>query len=151
VSEGQGEPKSEPIKMLNIKDDKKMSLDYNKNIIPKAKDLRKNMTPQEKHLWHDFLSKYPKTFRFQRQKTINNYIADFYCHKAKLIIELDGSQHFTDEGKIYDNERTDILQAYGLTILRFTNYEIDKNFNSVCKYIDCYINEFDKSIENTDS
>ena len=119
-----------------------MSLPYNKNIIPKAKELRKNMTPQEKHLWYDFLSKYPKEYRFQRQKTINNYVADFYCHKAKLVIELDGSQHFTDEGIIYDNERTEILQAYGLTIIRFTNYEIDKIFDSVCKQIDCHINNF---------
>ena len=122
-----------------------MSLPYNKNLITKAQNLRKNMTPQEKHLWYDFLSKYPKTFRFQRQKTINNYIVDFYCHEAKLIIELDGSQHFTNDGKIYDNERTEILQAYGLTVLRFTNYEIDKNFDSVCKHIDCYIN---KTVEN---
>ena len=116
-----------------------MSLEYNKNIIPKAKELRKNMTPQEKHLWYDFLSKYPKTFRFQRQKTINNYIADFYCHKAKLIVELDGSQHFTEEGKIYDKKRDEILQSYGLTILRFTNYEIDKKFDIVCEAIDFYI------------
>ena len=128
-----------------------MSLPYNKNIIPKAKELRKNMTPQEKHLWYDFLSKYPKTFRFQRQKTINNYIVDFYCHKAKLVIELDGSQHFTDEGIIYDKERTEILQTYGLTIVRFTNYEIDKKFDSVCKYIDCYINNLDGSSINKES
>ncbi len=70
-----------------------MSLEYNKKLIPRAKELRKNMTKQENHLWYDFLRIYP--VRFQRQKTIDNYIADFYCHKAKLIIELDGSQHFT--------------------------------------------------------
>ena len=128
-----------------------MSLPYNKNLIPKAKKLRKNMTPQEKHLWYDFLSKYPKTFRFQRQKTINNYIVDFYCHKAKLVIELDGSQHFTDEGIIYDKERTKILQTYGLTIVRFTNYEIDKKFDSVCKYIDCYINNIGENSTNKES
>ena len=114
-----------------------MSLKYNKNLIPKAKELRKNMTPQEKRLWYDFLSKYPK--RFQRQKTINNYIADFYCHEAKLIIELDGSQHFTEEAQIYDNERTEILQAYGLTVMRFQNNDIDKNFNKLCVCIDNYI------------
>ena len=123
-----------------------MSLKYNKNIIPKAKELRKNMTPQEKHLWYDFLSTYP--IRFQRQKTINSYIADFYCHMAKLVIELDGSQHFTDEGRVYDKERDDILRAYGLTILRFTNYEIDKNFDSVCEYIDCYIKDFAGNLED---
>ena len=97
------------------------------------------MTPHEKHLWYDFLSKYPKEFRFQRQKTIDNYIADFYCHKAKLIIELDGSQHFTEDGREYDKERTDILQAYGLTIIRFTNYEVDKNFGGVCKSIEDFV------------
>ena len=122
-----------------------MSLKYNKNIIPKAKELRKNMTPQEKHLWYDFLSTYPKAFRFQRQKTIHHYIADFYCHKAKLVIELDGSQHFTEEGLDYDKERTDILQAYDLTIIRFRNYEIDKNFNYVCKVIDDFIKNCDNS------
>ena len=128
-----------------------MSLDYNKNLIPKAKDLRKNMTSQEKHLWYDFLAKYPKEFRFQRQKTINNYIVDFYCHNAKLVIEVDGSQHFTDEGKIYDKERTEILKAYGLTIIRFTNYEIDKKFDSVCKYIDFYINNIGENSTNKES
>ncbi|MGM9632138.1 MAG: endonuclease domain-containing protein, partial [Eubacteriales bacterium] len=70
-----------------------MSLDYNKKNITLAKNLRKNATPQENHLWYDFLSKYE--VRFQRQKAIDNFIADFYCHKAKLIIEIDGSQHYT--------------------------------------------------------
>ena len=114
-----------------------MSLEYNKNLIPKAKGLRKNMTRQEKHLWYDYLSTYP--VRFQRQKTINNFIVDFYCHEAKLIIELDGSQHFTKDAQIHDNERTEILQAYGLNVLRFKNADVDKNFNNVCKFIDNYI------------
>ena len=68
-----------------------MSLEYNKNNIARAKTLRKNSTPQENHLWYDFLSTYE--IRFQRQKAIDNFIADFYCHKAKLVIEIDGSQH----------------------------------------------------------
>ncbi|MCL2772558.1 MAG: endonuclease domain-containing protein [Oscillospiraceae bacterium] len=126
-----------------------MSLDYNPNIIPKAKELRKNMTPQEKHLWYDFLSEYSKTFRFQRQKTISNYIADFYCHEAKLFIELDGSQHFTDEGKTYDKERTEILRAYGLTVIRFTNYEIDRNFDGVCKSIDNFIKNYVENMQKS--
>jgi very-short-patch-repair endonuclease len=84
-----------------------MSLNYNKNNIILAKNLRKNATPQEKHLWYDFLSKYE--VRFQRQKAIDNFIADFYCHQAKLIIEIDGSQHFTQEGIQKDRFRTEIL------------------------------------------
>ena len=73
-----------------------MSLEYNKNLIPRAKELRKNAMPQENHPWYDFLRSYKP--RFQRQKTIGQFIADFYCEKAKLVIELDGSQHFTPEG-----------------------------------------------------
>lgn len=111
-----------------------MSLDYNKNNITLAKNLRKNATPQENHLWYDFLAKYD--VRFQRQKSIDNFIADFYCHKAKLIIEIDGSQHFTDAGLKKDEFRTEILKGYDLKIIRFTNHQIDTNFNSVCEYID---------------
>ena len=74
-----------------------MSLEYNEKNITLAQNLRKNATPQENHLWYDFLSKYE--IRFQRQKAIDNFIADFYCHKAKLIIEIDGSQHYTEKGR----------------------------------------------------
>jgi very-short-patch-repair endonuclease len=73
---------------------------------------------------------------FQRQKSIDNFIADFYCRKAKLIIEIDGAEHFTEEGKIKDALRTEILEKYGLTVIRFTNRQTDKNFNAVCKEID---------------
>ena len=91
-----------------------MSLDYNEKNITLARNLRKNATPQENHLWYDFLSKYE--IRFQRQKAIDNFIADFYCHKAKLIIEIDGSQHYTEEGRQKDEFRTEILEgkSYGL-------------------------------------
>ena len=111
-----------------------MSLNYNQKLIPRAQELRKNMTKQEKHLWYDFLCKYP--IRFQRQKTIDNYIVDFYCHKAKLVIELDGSQHYTEDGLVYDNIRTDILERYDLEVIRFSNMDIDRNFTSVCEAID---------------
>ena len=111
-----------------------MSLNYNKKLIPRAQELRKNMTKQEKHLWYDFLCKYP--IRFQRQKTIDNYIVDFYCHKAKLVIELDGSQHYTEDGLVYDNIRTDILERYDLEVIRFSNMDIDRNFTAVCETID---------------
>ena len=114
-----------------------MSLKYNKDNIKYAKDLRKNATSQEKHLWYDFLSTYD--VRFQRQKAIDNFIADFYCHKARLIIELDGSQHYTEEGKKKDDFRTEILEGYDLRVIRFTNEQIDRNFCGVCEYIDLIV------------
>ena len=114
-----------------------MSLDYNKNNITNAKNLRKNATSQENHLWYDFLSKYE--VRFQRQKAIDNFIADFYSHKAKLIIEIDGSQHYTEQGRQDDEFRTDILEGYDLKVIRFTNRQIDKNFRGVCEYIDTVV------------
>ena len=114
-----------------------MSLEYNKNNIPFAKELRRNATPEEKHLWYDFLCKYE--IKFQRQKAIDNFIADFYCHKAKLIIELDGSQHYTKEGREKDDFRTEILEGYDLHVIRFTNWDIKTNFIGVCKYIDIVV------------
>ena len=111
-----------------------MSLKYNYNLIPRAKELRRNATLQENHLWYDFLSTYH--VRFQRQKTIGNFIADFYCHQAKLVIEIDGSQHYTDNGLEYDEERTAALNDFGLRVIRFNNNDIDKNFDEVCKSID---------------
>ena len=111
-----------------------MSLPYNSELIPRAKELRKNATPQEKHLWYDFLRKYP--VRFQRQKTIDNYIADFYCHAAKLVIEVDGIQHSAPKNKAYDERRTTVLEQYGLEVLRFTNDEIETKFAVVCEMID---------------
>ena len=111
-----------------------MSLQYNGNNIPRAKELRKNATPEENHLWYDFLRKYP--VRFQRQKAIDHFIADFYCHAAKLVIELDGSQHYEEQHKRYDDFRTEILEGYDLTVIRFTNTQIKKNFEGLCQYID---------------
>ncbi len=111
-----------------------MSLDYNKRNIAIAKTLRKNMTRQERHLWYDFLKDYP--VRFQRQKAISDYIADFYCHEAKLVIELDGGQHYASEQAVQsDNERSKILEDMGLNVIRFTNIQIDKNFSDVCAAI----------------
>ena len=111
-----------------------MSLSYNKKNITLAKNLRKSATTQEKKLWYDFLSKYEP--RFQRQKAIDCFIADFYCHKAKLVIEIDGSQHDTEKGMQTDAFRTEILEGYDLKVIRFTNQQIDKNFRGVCEYID---------------
>ena len=111
-----------------------MQRKHNKDIVPVAKMLRKNMTKEEKHLWYDFLRAYP--VRFTRQKVLGKYIADFYCAKAKLVIELDGSGHYTDEGKVYDEERTAFLESYGLTVIHIPNTEIHSNFLGVCEYID---------------
>ena len=107
---------------------------HNKSIVPAAKILRKNMTKEESHLWYDFLRTYP--VRFSRQKVLGKFIADFYCAEAKLIIELDGSGHYTDNGRQYDEERTAFLQAYGITVIRITNREIHQNFRGVCEYIE---------------
>ena len=90
--------------------------DYNKHNIPLAKALRKNMTPWERHLWYDFLRGYP--VRFQRQKSIGNYIVDFYCAKAKLIVELDGGGHYSAEQAEKDAVRTKTLEAMDLSVLR---------------------------------
>ena len=107
---------------------------YNKNLREVSKKLRKNMTPQEKHLWYDFLSKH--NIKFVKQRPIGRFVADFYCSKAKLVIEIDGSQHYTDEGKNYDEFRTEIINKYGVKVVRFSNYDIDNNFEGVCAEIE---------------
>ena len=112
-------------------------LKYKKLNITYAKELREDMTEQERKLWYNFLKKYP--VRFQRQKAIDNFIADFYCAKANLVIELDGSQHFTEIGIEKDTERTKFLNQYGITVIRIPNSEINKNFEGACAYVDSYI------------
>ena len=107
---------------------------YNKANIPLAKALRKNMTPWERKLWYGFLRNYP--VRFQRQKAIGNYITDFYCAKANLVIELDGSQHYEDEGLVNDEKRTEYLEQYGIKVVRISNLDVLKKFEGVCMYID---------------
>ena len=107
---------------------------YNAKLIPFAKYLRKNMTQEERKLWYQFLRTYP--IRSQRQKTICNYICDFYCAKARLIIEVDGPNHDLPEHQYHDQQRTAILNKHGLTILRYTNQEIDLHFGRVCQSID---------------
>ena len=107
---------------------------YNKENISLAKALRKNMTPWERKLWYDFLRNYP--VRFQRQKAIGSYIADFYCAKARLIIELDGGGHYTPEQAGKDEQRTNDLNAMNLTVVRICNLDIDRNFHGVCEHIE---------------
>lgn len=116
-----------------------MSLPYKKDIIPLAKENRNNATRQENHLWYDFLSKYP--VRFQRQKTIDRFVADFYCHKASLVIEVDGAQHYSEEGIKKDMIRTEILEEYGLLVIRVPNKLVDRSFKYVCEYIDRIVEE----------
>ena len=114
-----------------------MSLPYNNKLIPYAKKLRKNATPWERKLWFYFLKDYE--IRFQRQKAIGNYIVDFYCHSAKLVIEIDGSQHFYDEEQVYDHQRTEYLEQMGLHVLRISNRQINEEFKSVCEHIDMIV------------
>ena len=112
---------------------------YKKENIRLAKILRKNMTRHEKRLWYDFLCKYNP--RFQRQKAIGNYIADFYCAQANLVVELDGGGHYFPMQIIKDNVRTKNLEEYGIVVLRICNADIDKNFEGVCEYIDLVVKE----------
>ena len=108
--------------------------EYNKENIPLAKTLRKNMTPWERKLWYEFLRNYP--VRFQRQKAIGDYIVDFYCAKVGLVVELDGGGHYTAEQAKKDNLRTKELERMKLTVIRICNLDIDRNFHGVCEYID---------------
>lgn len=110
-----------------------MNKKYNKSLTPLARVLRKNMTKEERHLWYDFLRSFP--LRFRRQKVIGNYIVDFYCPAAMLVIELDGSQHYEDTEIIKDKKRTDFLNSFGLKVIRITNLEIKSNFTGVCEFI----------------
>ena len=116
-----------------------MDRKHNSKIVPFAKELRKNMTKEERHLWYDFLKRYP--VRFLRQKIIDNYIVDFYCHSARLIIELDGSQHYEEKGLLKDKIRTERIEQRNLTVIRIPNNEVNRNFEGVCQYIDIAVKE----------
>ena len=114
-------------------------MERNKDLTPFSQTLRKNQTKEEALLWYCFLRKYP--YRFRRQYVIGNFIADFYCHKAKLVIELDGSGHYEPETMEKDTERTKYLEKQGLFVLRFTNLEVKRYFSAVCEKIDRTIQE----------
>ena len=111
----------------------------NNSLLENARNLRHNMTRQEKHLWYDFLQHYP--IKIYKQRIIDNFIADFYCYKARLVIEIDGSHHYTSDGKHYDKARSEVLMQYGLYVLRFSNSDIDDRFDRVCHIIDKIIKE----------
>jgi very-short-patch-repair endonuclease len=116
-----------------------MPNEYNRNLIPRAQEMRDNMTPQEPHLWFGFLRNYP--VRFRRQSVIYHYIADFYCDKAKLVIEVDGAQHLEPGLMEYDHIRTLTLNQIEITVLRFTNDDIDRRFSQVREKIDQTVKE----------
>ena len=116
-----------------------MQSKYNKQLVPFAKQLRKEMTKEERHLWYDFLRTH--SVRFSRQKVLGKYIADFYSAEAKLVIELDGSQHYEEINAEKDAERTAFLEGYGLTVIRIPNNEVNRNFRGVCEYIDAAVRQ----------
>ena len=121
-----------------------MQRKHNEQLVPLAKKLRKEMTKEERHLWYDFLRSYP--IRFSRQKILGRYIADFYSAEAKIVIELDGSQHYEPDEQQKDAERTAFLEAYGLTVIRIPNNEISRNFPGVCEYIDAAVKQSLRSL-----
>ena len=88
-------------------------------------------------MWYDYLRDYP--VRIRRQNVIGSYIVDFYCACAKLVIELDGSQHYETDGQAYDKRRTVYLESLGLKVVRIPNNEVTGNFRGVCEYIDLQI------------
>ena len=114
--------------------DSDFHLPYNRHLVEKAKELRRNMTPAERKLWYGYL----RTFKFRvlRQRPIDNFIVDFFCAQLKLVIEVDGEGHFTNDGRDYDWERTQILEGYGLKVLRFTNDEVLQDLEGVCRRIE---------------
>ena len=121
-----------------------MKYNHNKSLVNVGKTLHKNMTKEERHLWYDFLRKYP--VRFIRQKIIGHYIVDFYCAKANLVLELDGAQHYEEVGINKDMERTKYLESQGLKVVRIPNNDINNNFQGVCEFIDSEV----KSLSHRD-
>ena len=109
-----------------------------KELRQRSQELRKQMTKEERHLWYDFLKTYP--VQFKRQYSIGPYFADYYCYKAKLIVELDGSQHCEPKAMEYDRKRTAYLQKQGFLVLRFSNVDVITQFRAVCETIDTAIN-----------
>ena len=114
-------------------------MEQNRKLKPNAQQLRKRLTKEEAQLWYQFLCRYPQ--RFRRQYIIGSYIVDFYCHQAKLVIELDGSQHYTPEEIEYDKKRTVYLENLGLQVLRFSNLDVIRKFPNVCEAIDLAVKE----------
>lgn len=116
-----------------------MDIPKDNSQLEKARRLRREMTPHERKLWYLFLRKYP--VKIYKQRIIGKFIVDFYCASAKLVIELDGSQHYEERATVYDQNRSKFLESLGLRIIRFSNREIDREFSAVCDQIDRIIKE----------
>ncbi len=114
-----------------------MTIPKDNSQLENARQLRREMTPHERKLWYLFLRKY--SVKIYKQRIIGRFIVDFYCASARLVIELDGSQHYDHQGLAYDAERSEFLQALGLDVLRFSNREIDRDFQGVCEQINIAI------------
>lgn len=112
-------------------------LPRDKKLKQRSSELRNGATKEENHLWYDFLRIYP--IQFNRQRIIGEYIVDFYCSKARLVIEIDGAQHYEKEAMEYDEIRTKYLECFGLAVLRFSNHDIKTNFDGVCEAINTVI------------
>ncbi len=125
-----------PDRIVNINDE---AAARHAEMLARAREMRKNMTPEEKKLWFLFLRNHPA--KVNRQKIFEPYIADFYCHEAKLVIELDGSQHYFEENLIYDKKRTAFFEKMGIHVIRYTNLDINKHFQAVCDEINRIIRE----------
>ena len=110
------------------------NMKHDENILRNSQKLRRNMTKEERHIWYDFLKTYP--VQFKRQVPFGNYIVDFYCHKAQLVLELDGAQHCEPEMLDYDRQRTVYLEKKGLMVMRISNLDVMREFRSVCDAVD---------------
>ena len=120
-----------------VTDEVFMNKTHNQKLIKNAQLLRKNMTKEERHLWYDFLKLLPITVK--RQKVIGNYIVDFYIASSKLVIEIDGTQHYQQKGMEHDKVRDNYLRNLDLIVLRYSNYDINTNFEGVCQDIEKHI------------
>ena len=110
-----------------------MKIPKNDDLLENARRLRKEMTPQERRLWYSFLRSYP--IKFYKQRIIGEYIVDFYCASAKLVIEIDGSQHYDEKMMKHDEKRTEYLESLGLLVVRYSNADINVRFDRVCESI----------------
>jgi very-short-patch-repair endonuclease len=119
---------------MNNLNDTDFHLPYNPQLVERAKYLRKNMTIAEQKLWKNYLKNFK--YRVLKQRPIDHFIVDFYCPSLKLVIEIDGDSHFTDDAIIYDQARSEKLKGYGLQIIRFTNQDVLDNFEGVCEIIE---------------
>ncbi|MDO5401574.1 MAG: DUF559 domain-containing protein [Eubacteriales bacterium] len=121
------------------------SMEHNQKLTELARKLRKNMTLEERTLWYHFLKNH--SFSFRRQTVIGNYIVDFFCYQAKLVIELDGSQHYEQTGLDNDKKRTEYLKQQGLTVIRFSNDDVKHNLRGVCEKINDVLENLNHSKE----